>query len=203
MNPFDKIDTSFREPIMLPKTIPFNIINAILASAYGSLKFCRTEYSRNCALRDIAVLETLFATGARVSEICTLTPDAIDLENHTLKIFGKGSKERIIQIENPDVLKALSNYFAVFQDDISCAGFFFVNKLKHRLSEQSVRAMINRYVTSNATLLRICLGIHLQPYCLKRTWISVIFKEYSGIAPLLQHRSTLMLPWQSRRKFYL
>lgn len=171
INPFDKIDTSFREPIMLPKTIPFNIISAILASAYGSLKFCRTEYSRNCALRDIAVLETLFATGARVSEICTLTPDAIDLENHTLKIFGKGSKERIIQIENPDVLKALSNYFAAFQDDISCAGFFFVNKLKHRLSEQSVRTMINRYVTS------IGYERHITPHMFRHSFATLLLEE--------------------------
>ena len=170
-NPFDKIDTSFREPIMLPKTIPFNIINAILASAYGSLKFYRTEYSRKCTVRDIAVLETLFATGARVSEICTLTPNAIDLENHTLKIFGKGSKERIIQIENPDVLKALKNYSSVFQDDISCAGFFFVNKLKHRLSEQSVRAMINRFVTS------IGYERHITPHMFRHSFATLLLEE--------------------------
>ena len=54
INPFDKIDTSFREPIMLPKTIPFNIISAILSSAHHSLNLCKTDYSRKCVLRDIA-----------------------------------------------------------------------------------------------------------------------------------------------------
>lgn len=98
-------------------------------------------------------------------------PDAIDLENHTLKIFGKGSKERIIQIENPDVLKALSNYFAAFQDDISCAGFFFVNKLKHRLSEQSVRAMINRYVTS------IGYERHITPHMFRHSFATLLLEE--------------------------
>lgn len=171
VNPFDKIDTSFREPLMLPKTIPFNIISAILASAYGSMKHCRTEYSRKCALRDIAVLETLFATGARVSEICTLTPEVIDLENHTLKIFGKGSKERIIQIENPDVLKALHNYCNAFRDDIVTSGFFFVNKLKHRLSEQSVRAMINRYVTT------VGYERHVTPHMFRHSFATLLLEE--------------------------
>lgn len=170
-NPFDKIETSFREPVLLPKTIPFNIISAILSSAYSSLKVCQTDYSRKCVLRDIAVLEILFATGARVSEICTLTPDAIDLENHTLKIFGKGSKERIIQIENPDVLKALSNYFRAFQDEIYTAGFFFVNKLKHRLSEQSVRAMINRYVNA------VGYERHVTPHMFRHSFATLLLEE--------------------------
>lgn len=170
-NPFDKIETSFREPVLLPKTIPFNIISAILSSAYSSLKACQTDYSRKCVLRDIAVLEILFATGARVSEICTLTPGAIDLENHTLKIFGKGSKERIIQIENPDVLKALSNYFSAFQDEIYTAGFFFVNKLKHRLSEQSVRAMINRYVNA------VGYERHVTPHMFRHSFATLLLEE--------------------------
>ena len=170
-NPFDKIDTSFREPVLLPKTIPFNIISAILSSAYHSLNLCQTDYSRKCVLRDIAVLEILFATGARVSEICTLTPDAIDLENHTLKIFGKGSKERIIQIENPDVLKSLNNYFSAFQDEIFTTGFFFVNKLKHRLSEQSVRAMINRYVDT------VGYDHHVTPHMFRHSFATLLLEE--------------------------
>lgn len=170
-NPFDKIETSFREPVLLPKTIPFNIISAILSSAYSSLKVCQTDYSRKCVLRDIAVLEILFATGARVSEICTLTPDAIDLENHTLKIFGKGSKERMIQIENPDVLKSLSNYFIAFQDEIFTTGFFFVNKLKHRLSEQSVRAMVNRYVNA------VGYDHHITPHMFRHSFATLLLEE--------------------------
>lgn len=170
-NPFDKIETSFREPIMLPKTIPFNIISAILATAYSSLKSCQTDHSRRSTLRDIAVLEILFATGARVSEICSLTPDAIDLENHTLKIFGKGSKERIIQIENPDVLQALQNYCSAFRDDISAAGFFFVNKLNHRLSEQSVRSMINRYVSA------VGYERHVTPHMFRHSFATLLLEE--------------------------
>lgn len=170
-NAFDKIETSFREPVLLPKTIPFNIISAILSSAHHSLNLCKTDHSRKCVLRDIAVLEILFATGARVSEICTLTPDAIDLENHTLKIFGKGSKERMIQIENPDVLKSLSNYFIAFQDEIFTTGFFFVNKLKHRLSEQSVRAMVNRYVNA------VGYDHHITPHMFRHSFATLLLEE--------------------------
>ena len=59
VNPFDKIDTSFREPVVLPKTIPFNVITAILSNAYSYKESCRTSYSKKCAIRDVAVLEIL------------------------------------------------------------------------------------------------------------------------------------------------
>lgn len=170
-NPFDKIDTSFREPVMLPRTIPFNIISAILSAAHDSLKLCRTEYSRKRALRDVAVLEILFATGARVSEICNLTPEAIDLENHTVKIFGKGSRERIIQIENQDVLKALRDYFQAFQDDISAADFFFINKLHNRLSEQSVRETINHYAAA------VGYERHITPHMFRHSFATLLLEE--------------------------
>lgn len=170
-NPFDKIDTSFREPMILPKVIPVNIIGKILANAYDNLRHCNTEYSRKNATRNIAILEILFATGARVSEVCSLMPDAVDLTNHTVKIFGKGSRERIIQIENSDVLKALNNYHEAFRDDICKSGFFFVNKMKHRLTEQSVRTMINNQATA------IGYERHITPHMFRHSFATLLLEE--------------------------
>ena len=171
VNPFDKIDISFREPMVLPKTIPLNIIEKILANAYESLQHCGSDYSRRSAVRDIAVLEVLFATGARVSEICTLTPDVVDLSNHTIKIFGKGSKERIIQIENSDVLNALNKYYEAFYEDIMTSGFFFVNKLHNRLAEQSVRSMINKHVNA------IGYKKHITPHMFRHSFATLLLEE--------------------------
>ena len=92
INPFDKIDTSFREPALLPKIIPLDIIKKILAAAYSELSSASTHYKEKAASRDIAVLELLFATGARVSEICSLTPNDVNITDHTIKFYGKGSK---------------------------------------------------------------------------------------------------------------
>ena len=171
VNPFDKIDTSFREPMVLPKVIPMNIIGKILSNAYKILKQSNSDFSRKCAIRNIAVLEVLFATGARVSEICTLTPDAVDLTTHTVKIFGKGSKERIIQIENPDVLKALNRYYKAFHDDIIESGFFFVNKLHQRLTEQSVRTMINKQAEA------IGYEKHITPHMFRHSFATLLLEE--------------------------
>ena len=170
-NPFDKIDTSFREPMVLPKVIPMNIIGKILANAYEDFRQCHTDFARKNAIRNIAVLEVLFATGARVSEICTLTPDAVDLTNHTVKIFGKGSRERIIQIENHDVLKALNRYYETFREDITASGFFFVNKLHHRLTEQSVRSMINNQAAA------IGYEKHITPHMFRHSFATLLLEE--------------------------
>lgn len=170
-NPFDKIDTSFREPMVLPKVIPMNIISEILANAYDVFCQCNTDFSRRNAVRNIAVLEILFATGARVSEICTLTPDMVDLTNHTIKIFGKGSRERIIQIENPDVLEALNRYYETFRSDILESGFFFVNKLHQRLTEQSVRVMISNQVAA------IGYNKHITPHMFRHSFATLLLEE--------------------------
>ena len=60
INPFHKIDVSFREPILLPKTIPLNIIKNMLSTAYSEYANADTDYSRKHHLRDIAVMEMLF-----------------------------------------------------------------------------------------------------------------------------------------------
>lgn len=186
INPFDRIDVSFKEPAILPKTIPLNVINSILAHAYTSLSEAETDYQKRCTARDIAVLEILFATGARVSEICNLTPSSVDLTNHTIKIFGKGSKERMIQIENPDVLKALQDYYTLFQNDIKSSGFFFVNKLHTRLMEQSVREIICKYTAMTE------YDIHITPHMFRHSFATLLLEEdvdIRYIQKLLGHSS--------------
>jgi integrase/recombinase XerD len=144
-NPFLKIKTTFKQPLILPKTIPLNVINKILECAYAQCNCTTSEYRRKTIMRDIAILEFLFATGARVSEVCSLKAESISINDGYIKIYGKGSRERIIQIENKDVIKALLNYERAFFNSITSIGYFFINKRNNRISEQSVRLMIKKY----------------------------------------------------------
>ena len=185
-NPFIKIETTFREPILLPKVIPLNVIEKILHAAYSQLNRASSEYSYNITLRNIAVMEMLFATGVRVSELCTLTPSDVDLSNHTVKIYGKGSKERIIQIENYEVLNVLNKYYHSFQGVILKTGYFFVNKINNRLNEQSVRLIINKY-----TKLSDC-NMHITPHMFRHSFATLLLEENVDIRyiqKLLGHSS--------------
>lgn len=170
-NPFDKLDIRFREAKLLPKTIPFHSLQTFLATLYAQKDLARTDYQRQCCIRDIAVIELLFATGMRISELCSLKPQNIDLENNTIRIYGKGAKERILQVGNPDVLSALRLYYETFREDIEICGYFFVNRLDRRLSDQSVRFMIDRY----AKLAN--LEQHITPHMFRHSFATLLLEQ--------------------------
>lgn len=171
-NPFNKIQTKFQEESVLPKSIPLKTINKIFTTAYQDLKDEKySKFKHQSIIRDIAVLELLFATGMRISELCSLKKTDIDLKNHSVRIFGKGSKERIIQIENGQVLKALRIYKSEFSERTQNTDFFFVNRLNHRLSEQSVRAMINRYVSMAG------IAMHITPHMFRHSFATLLLEE--------------------------
>ena len=94
VNPFNKIHIKFREPVILPKTIPLHTVETLLGTMYEQHKTANTAYQKRNSLRDIAVIELLFATGMRISELCSLKPENVDLESKSILIYGKGSKER-------------------------------------------------------------------------------------------------------------
>lgn len=98
INPFHKMQIKYKEPFILPKTIPISNIEAIINYAYEQYKKATTAYSKMVALRNILILELLFATGMRISELCSLKADRLDFNDYIIKIYGKGSKERLIQI---------------------------------------------------------------------------------------------------------
>lgn len=170
-NPFDKLDVYFREAKLLPKTISFHSIQKFLSVLYAQKMQTVSAYQFKCCLRDVAVIELLFATGMRISELCSLKPSDIDLENNTVLIYGKGSKERILQFGNCEVISALATYQSTFKADISACGYFFVNKRKQKLSDQSVRFMINRYAA--------LAGIeqHITPHMFRHSFATLLLEQ--------------------------
>ena len=71
-NPFDKLETTIKEPLLLPKTIPLGVIAKLISFSYQQIVFAKSDYQIRSAVRNTAILELLFATGAIVAEICTL-----------------------------------------------------------------------------------------------------------------------------------
>lgn len=171
LNPFDKIDTSFKEPTRLPRTIPEHIIHQILTVSYKNIETAVTEYEKLAAIRNTAIIELLFATGARISEICSLKAKNIDLTARTILIFGKGSKERIIQIENDDVIAVLKQYMLAFSDYIHSDSYFFLNNRHNRLSEQSVRTIIKNLER------QINSPIHITPHMFRHSVATLLLEE--------------------------
>lgn len=170
-NPFAKLDVRFREAKLLPKTIPFHSIQTFLSTLYVQKELAKSEYQLRCSIRDIAVIELLFATGMRISELCSLKPSDIDLESNNILIYGKGAKERIIQLGNQEVIAALILYQETFKKDIEVCGYFFVNRLQHKLSDQSVRFMINHYAEIAG------ISQHITPHMFRHSFATLLLEQ--------------------------
>lgn len=169
INPFHKIQIKYKEPFILPKTIPINNIEAIIKYAYSLYRKANTEYSRKVSLRNILILELLFATGMRISELCSLKVEQFDFNDYIIKIYGKGSKERLIQICNSNIQKLIDKYKFVVESTEQ--DYFFTNRLHNRLSEQSVRYMINDYA-KNANINQ-----HITPHMFRHSFATLLLEE--------------------------
>jgi len=187
-NPLKKIKTKFQIPQMLPKTISLTIIENVLSTAYQELKQTRTVYAANAALRNAAIVELLFATGARVSELCSLNEQYIDLKSGSIRIMGKGAKERILQIGNQEVLSVLQRYAEGNAAQIRKTGYFFVNRLSSRISEQSVRFMIKRLCA------KANINQNITPHMFRHSFATLLLEEdvdIRYIQRMLGHSSIL------------
>jgi integrase/recombinase XerD len=187
-NPMKKIKTKFQIPQSLPRTIPLAVIENVLCTAYQELKQARTPYASNVALRNAAMIELLFATGLRVSELCSINADCIDLERGSILIMGKGAKERVLQIGNPEVLSVLRQYAEENSKQICVAGCFFINRLSSRITEQSVRFLIKR-LCSKAVIKQ-----NITPHMFRHTFATLLLEEdvdIRYIQRMLGHSSIL------------
>lgn len=172
INPFHKVKTKFKEEVILPKIIPRDTIEQLLTHLYYERIFSESsEWRKKLVLRDIAVIETLFSTGIRISELCHLQNKYFDLKNGVLCIQGKGGKERYLQIENRSVLKILDEYKNSFIEDIKGHGYFFVNRYGKPLSEQSARYMIHKYANE------IQADMNITPHMFRHSFATYLMEE--------------------------
>lgn len=188
-NPLRRIRMDFREEKVLPRTIPAVQVERLLIFMY-SLQNDKdlAPWQRKNVERDLAVVELLFATGLRISELCHLRPDRVDLEQGILCIRGKGSKERYIQIANTAVLHQMKKYRAHWSKEIQTEKFFYLNRYGKRYSEQSARKMIKKY----ARQAGICLNI--TPHMFRHTFATLLLEEdvdIRYIQKMLGHSSIL------------
>lgn len=185
-NPFNKIHTRFQEPITLPKVIPLHTIETFLATMYSQRERAADDGQKKKILRDIAVIEVLFSTGMRISELCSLRPGDVDLQDGVILISGKGAKERKIQIGSRDVLLVLRDYEQKFRFEMGNCQFFFVNRVGKRLSEQSVREMINKYCSMAA------IQMHITPHMFRHSFATFLLEsdvDIRYIQEMLGHSS--------------
>lgn len=185
-NPFSKVQVKFREPVILPKTIPLQTVEYLLKTIYTQQTNAKTAHQRKNALRDAAVCELLFATGIRISELCSLNANDIDLQDGTILIYGKGSKERRLQLGNTDVIDALKSYKDAFFSEIANCHNFFVNQSGRPLSDQTVRRMITKYTNLAA------IDLHITPHMFRHTFATSLLEadvDIRYIQEMLGHSS--------------
>lgn len=121
------------------------------------------------ALRDRAIFETLYSTGMRISELIFLRENDIDFIGGTVKVLGKGKKERLLPIGDL-ALRAIRHYFQMRPSAPSSPGdkrlerAIFLNKNKTRLSARGVRKVMDRYI------LKMGSKKHVSPHMIRHSF---------------------------------
>ncbi len=122
------------------------------------------------ALRDRALLELLYATGARISEVCGLSMGDLDLESGMVRLYGKGSKERLVPVGSC-ARRAVDRWLEDGRDDLvpvrwsrrGDAEAVFLDRRGQRLSRQAAWAVVVRHGE------RAGLKGHLSPHVLRHS----------------------------------
>lgn len=184
-SPFRKIKVKFKETVTLPRIIPREEIEKLLNHMYQCLNE-NDKVSHKYMLRDVAVIEVFFATGARVYEISNIREESINLNTGLIRLMGKGGKERYVQISNTSILEVLKKYYDENEEAIKKSGYFFVNNRESRYTEQSIRLMLKKY-TKQAGIER-----NITPHMFRHSFATYLIEEgvdVSCVQQILGHSS--------------
>ena len=163
----------------VPRTLTPDAVAALMSAPQGAGVL---------ALRDRAILELLYGTGARVSELASLDRENVHLEERCIRVLGKGRKERILPF-GAKALAAMTDYLGrrstIAGGRIQGAPFF-LNRHGTRLSSRSVARLIDKYVCLTAP------GLKVSPHTLRHCFASHLLDagaDLRAIQELLGHSS--------------
>jgi integrase/recombinase XerC len=126
------------------RTLPEVLSISDASVAMDSLATRVAEEESATSIRDCAILEVLYASGARVSELCGLDLDDIDYQRNTILVLGKGNKERTIPLGNP-AMKALNNWVKNARSEMANGASgeaVFLGVRGKRIDQRTVRTVV-------------------------------------------------------------
>lgn len=126
------------------RTLPGVLTQGDAVTALDSMATRAAEFDSPTSIRDVAILELLYATGARVSEVCGLDLEDLDFHRNTIRVLGKGNKERMIPMGAPAV-KALNTYINNARTQLAndkSAHALFLGARGKRIDQRAVRTIV-------------------------------------------------------------
>jgi len=133
-------------------------------------------------LRDVAIMELFYSSGLRLSELAALDVATVDLYTESVRVFGKGRKERICPVGFP-ALEAISRYRAAANVH---AGPLFLNKSRKRISPRSIWLILKRYLRHTS------IPISISPHKLRHSFATHMLDrgaDLRSVQALLGHAS--------------
>lgn len=179
INPFLRLHLRIKEPQTLPRVMNLEDISRILKAVYTNrieLSYDTYEKGRGhlsdfLHYRDVLVLEMLFASGVRVQELCNIRKEDMDFVNYTIRILGKGSKERKVYFGNPAVLSAFARYVKYREMAGYTSDYVFINKFGEKLSPQAVRNLVTKYTKIAG------IDKNITPHVFRHTFATLLLEE--------------------------
>lgn len=132
------------------RTLPGVLTQGDAVTALDSMSTRAAEFDTPTSIRDVAIVELLYATGARVSEVCGLDLEDLDFHRNTIRVLGKGNKERMIPMGAPAV-KALNTYINDARTQLAndkSAQALFLGARGKRIDQRAVRTIVYKALSA-------------------------------------------------------
>lgn len=134
---------------------------------------------------DKLIIETLYQTGMRKSELCNILLEQVDFSKSEIFVKGKGNKQRVVPISE-NLLKQMREYIAIRKSNEDSGIYFFVRENGKKLSEKFVYSVVNRYLSL------ITLKKKKSPHILRHSFATHVLNngaEISKVKKILGHSS--------------